>query len=260
MRRTRMAVVAVAVALGALALPATASAHTAALPFGSSSCPDVAQHEDAAHDGYNCSQISPHASKLWSTELSGSISYPVIADGRVFVTTSTPGGSYGGDLYALNAKTGTIEWGPIALSGTYFYFPLTYDNGQVFVNDFDGTLRAFNASTGALNWSAATTYFSSGPVAFNGMVWVNGSGSLYGVSEKTGTVKEQSGYLNGGGSTPAVNGSGVYLSTTPGCQSQYKLSFSAAVIWNTNGVSGCSGGGRQAGRHVLRRAGVQQHA
>jgi outer membrane protein assembly factor BamB len=242
-RRTSLAAAAAALALGAMALTATTSAHAAAAQFGSSACPDVTQHEDAAQDGYNCSQVSPHASKLWSTTLSGSISYPVIADGRVFVTTYGPSSSYGGDLYALNAQTGKVEWGPVALSGTYYYFPLTYDNGQVFVNDFDGTLRAFNASTGKLNWSASTTYFSSEPVAYNGMVWVNGSGTLEGVSQATGAIEAQSPYLNGGGSAPAINGSGVYLSTTPGCESQYKLSFKAAIVWNTNGVSGCSGGG-----------------
>ena len=31
--------------------------------------------------------------------------------------------------------------------------------------------------------------------------------------------------------------------TASGWRSQYKLSFSAAVVWNTNGVSGCSDGG-----------------
>jgi outer membrane protein assembly factor BamB len=253
MRRTSMAVAAAAVALGALALPTVASADTASAhaasapaaagPFGSSACPDVAQHEDAAHDGYNCSYVSPHASKLWSDTLPGQISYPVIAGGRVFVTTSTPGGSYGGDLYALNAQTGKIEWGPVALSGTYFYFPLAYDNGQVFVNDFDGTVRAFNAATGALDWSTATLYFSSEPVVSDGTVWVFGAGVLYGLSEQTGAVTAQSSYLNGDGATPAVNASGVYLSTATGCDAQYRLSLSAAVVWNYNGVPGCSGGG-----------------
>jgi PQQ-like domain len=131
-------------------------------------------HENAAHDGRNCSTVPVNPAQLWSVTLSGAASYPVIAGGRVFVTTSVPGGSYGGSLYALDAQTGTILWGPVALSGTYFYFPLAYGGGRVFVNDFDGTLRAFNAATGVQEWSTTTSYFSGEPVVSQGEVWVQG--------------------------------------------------------------------------------------
>ncbi len=48
--------------------------------------------------------------------LNGDASYPIIADGKVFVATANPGGSYGGWLYALNATTGKVAWGPVPLS------------------------------------------------------------------------------------------------------------------------------------------------
>jgi len=135
--RMSMTVMAAAAAAVALAFPASASASV------STACPDVAHHENAAHDGRNCSTVPVNPAQLWSVTLNGAASYPVIAGGRIFVTTSAPGGSYGGSLYALDAQTGKTLWGPVALSGTYFYFPLAYGGGRVFVNDFDGTLRAF---------------------------------------------------------------------------------------------------------------------
>lgn len=238
--RRMILTITMAAALGALAIPAAASAavRAPAAASASTACPDVAHNENAAHTGYNCSAVPSSAAQLWSTTLNAPASYPVIAGGRVFVTTSSPGGGYGGDLYALNAQTGAIEWGPIALTGTYFYFPLAFDKGRVFVNNFDGTVTAFKAATGAKEWSTPTSNFSGEPVAANGTVWVDSGAGVYGLSETTGAITAQSGYLDGDGADPAVNGSGLYLSA--GC-SQFKLSLSAQVAWDDN--SGCSGGG-----------------
>ncbi len=241
MPRMSMTLTVAAAALVALALPASAAERTpAGVPASTvAACPDVAHHEDAAHDGYNCSVVPLNAVKMWSDTLAGTASYPVIADGRVFVTTSVAGGAYGGDLYAIDAWTGKILWGPVPLPGTYYYFPLAYDAGRVFVSNFDGTVTAFDAATGARQWATATNYFSSEPVAAAGMVWVQGSGALYGLSETTGAIEAQSGYLDGDGAAPAVDGSGVYLST--GCRSQYRLSLTATIVWAD--TTGCSGGG-----------------
>jgi outer membrane protein assembly factor BamB len=238
MRRMCISLGMAAVMLGALALPASAAARAPAAS-AATTCPDAAHHEDAMHDGYNCSAVGPSAKQRWSNTLNGSASYPVIADGRVFVTTSTPGGAYGGSLYALSAQTGKVLWGPVPLSGTYYSFPLAYDAGRVFVNNFDGTVSAFDAATGAQDWATLTDYFSSEPVASNGMVWVHGSGSVYGLDETTGAISVHSGYLDGDSSVPAVDSSGIYLST--GCQSQYKLSLTGTTVWADN--NGCSGGG-----------------
>ena len=241
MLRMSMSLGMAAIALGALAMPASATTRTSdgASVLATTACPDIAHHEDAAHTGSNCSTVGANAAMLWSDTLNGSASYPVIAGNRVFVTTSVPGGAYGGSLYALNALTGKVLWGPISLTGTYYYFPLAYSAGRVFVNNFDGTVTAFNAATGVQEWATATDSFSSEPVAVNGMVWVHGSSSVYGLSETTGAINVQSGFLDGDGSVPAVNSSGVYLST--GCQSQYKLSLVGAVVWSD--TNGCSGGG-----------------
>ncbi len=62
----------------------------------------------------------------------------------------------------------------------------------------------------------------------------------YGLAETSGAITAQSGYLDGTGADPAVNGSGVYLSA--GCDSQFKLALSGAVkVWAD--TTGCTGGG-----------------
>src|SRR5207344_700809 len=61
----------------------------------------------------------------------------------------------------------------------------------------------------------------------------------YGMSAKTGAIEGQTGYLDGDGAAPAVNKSGVYVST--GCQTQIKLSLSGQTLWEDS--NSCSGGG-----------------
>jgi outer membrane protein assembly factor BamB len=223
-----------------LTVPATSAAGQG--PGGpastSSTCPDLAHHEDAARDGYNCSTLSPDATMRWSVTLNDDVSYPVIADGRVIVTTVDPGGSNGGSLYALSATTGRVLWGPIALGGGY-YFPLAAASGRVFVNDFNGTVEAFDAATGDELWSATTAYFSSEPVAVAGTVWVEGPGQVYGLSEATGQIEVESAAVDGDGADPAVNSSGVFVST--GCAMQAKLSLAGLADWRD--TTDCTGGG-----------------
>ena len=72
-----------------------------------------------------------------------------------------------------------------------------------------------------------------------GEVWVQGSGSVYGLSAKTGAIEVQTGYLDGDGAAPAVDKTGVYVST--GCQTQVKLSLSGETLWEDS--NSCSGGG-----------------
>jgi outer membrane protein assembly factor BamB len=219
-----------------LAGPATARSF---VPAGADSCPAVARHEDARHSGFSCTTLPTTLTLKWTATLNGATSYPLIAGGKVFVTTSNAGGSYGGWLYALDAADGTVAWGPVPLSGTYYYFTLAYDAGRVFVNDFDGTVRAYDAGTGAQLWARATAYFNGEPVASHGMVWVHGSASVFGLSAATGEILVTSPYLDGSGSAPAVDGGGVYVST--GCESQYRLRLDGTIAWVVN--NGCSGGG-----------------
>lgn len=209
----------------------------------------VAYQMDYAHSGrvVFSDSISFPGSPTWSVTLNGSISYPLIAGGRVYVTTSSPvsGSGYGTSLYALNEQTGSTVWGPINIPGTYNWSGLAYDNGKVFVINFNGLLKAFNAATGQLLWSSQMPNqysFTSPPTSVNGIVYVGGAGSggtLYAVDASNGNVLWTAEVSNGDHSSPAVSSDGVFV-TYP-CQAYKFDPLTGAALWHYSG--GCDGGG-----------------
>ena len=109
---------------------------------------------------------------LWSANLHGTVSYPLIADGRVFAYVL--GGKHN-SLRAFDARTGDPLWTehlPRAMGAVY-------GQGLVFVLGDDGRLRAFDAATGHVMWSRALKgeyVFNEIPVYSNGAVYVNAAG------------------------------------------------------------------------------------
>ena len=209
----------------------------------------VAYQIDYAHSGYSyfSSGVTFPGSPSWSATLNGAISYPLIADGKVFVTTSRvdSSGGYGTSLYALDERTGAAVWGPIAISGTYFWSGHAFDHGKIFVINFDGLLRSFDAATGQPGWSIKLPgqyAFSAPPTAVNGIVYLGGAGSggtLYAVDESNGTVIWTSGVMNGDMSSPTVSTDGVFVSYP--CQ-VYKFDpLTGSSLWHYSGA--CEGGG-----------------
>lgn len=210
----------------------------------------VAYQIDYAHSGRAALGtplvLPPSAS--WSVALPGAVSYPLVADGKIFVLTAgsaAGGGSYGTQLFALNAQTGAIAWGPVAIPGTYFWSGHAYDNGKLFVVNYDGRLRAFDAATGAPGWSVQLPgqyAFSSAPTAVDGVVYLGGAGSggtVYAVEQSNGNVLWTTSVAGGSQSSPAVSSDGVFVSYP--CQ-VYKLDpLSGAALWHYSGP--CSGGG-----------------
>ncbi len=208
----------------------------------------VAYQIDYAHSGnvVFSNPITFPNNPAWSVTLNGAISYPLIAGGMVFVTTSNPGTGgniYGTSLYALDEQTGGIVWGPIAISGTYFWSTGTYDHGKIFVINFDGLLRSFDAATGTAGWSTALpgAYgFSAPPTAVNGIVYALSSGALYAVDESSGNVLWKT-YVTAE-SSPTLSSDGVFV-TSGGCQ-VYKVDpITAAILWRY--VGSCSAGGQR---------------
>ncbi len=94
-------------------------------------------------------------------------SYPVVADGKVFVI-------FNNKLYAFDADTGKIIWSykPYSFEGLPFSSVIAIDDGKLFVK-FD-KIYAFNADTGKIIWSVAIKNVHSIAVA---------EGKLYVISE-----------------------------------------------------------------------------
>jgi outer membrane protein assembly factor BamB len=205
----------------------------------------VAYQHDPAHDGRSLdpSFVAP-LTKAWSTTLGGTVGYPLVADGRVFVTVAHDPG-HGNDVEALDLATGEVLWGPTSIGGTYWQGSITYDAGRVFAINGDGRLTAFDASTGAAAWItelAGQYSFSSPPTAVGGTVYVGGAGSggtLYAVDEDSGATRWTSGVANGDNSSPAVDDSGVYVSYA--CEEAYKFDLSGSLLWTHH--TNCTGGG-----------------
>lgn len=203
----------------------------------------------ATHEGSQTGdRLSPPLVKTWSRSLgAGPVSYPLIAEGRAFVTVAHgQNQSYGTDLYALNLATGNTAWGPVNLGGTYYVGGIAYDGGQVFAVTYDGLLRAFDEANGALRWQQQMPgqyAFTSPPTAFNGRVYLGGAGSggtLYAVNETDGTLSWTARVSNGDHSAPAATATGIYVSYA--CNHAYAFEPSnGALLWHHSGV--CSGGG-----------------
>jgi outer membrane protein assembly factor BamB len=233
----------------------------ASLARAASSDQAVAYQLDATHDGYqSASPITAPLSQAWSIDLGGSISYPLVVNGVVYVTAVNSGG--GTNLYALELANGTTLWSH-GLGGARPWSGLAYDAGKIFTLNNGGTLTAFDAATGTTDWSISLpgqTSFTSPPTATDGYVYTGGAGSggtLYAVSEATGDLAWTQSVENGDNSSPAVTSDGVYV--TYACDQDYDFNpLTGTAIWHH--VGPCEGGGGKtpvvAGGEVLGRDGV----
>src|SRR5205085_12434527 len=96
-----------------------------------------------SHDGRVVDpSITLPLTQRWDVPLSAP-SYPLIAEGLVFVTTFA--GSRPAHEIALDATTGAPVWSH-RTGGSWAMD--AYDNGDVFVVDRNGRLRAYDAATG----------------------------------------------------------------------------------------------------------------
>lgn len=217
------------------------------LAFGGGSGSDlaVAYQVNAAHSGFQADgALAPPLAQRWVATFANPTSYPLIADGKVFVTVSTYP-SYGSTLYALDQADGHVLWSQ-PIPGTFFFSAAAYDAGRVFVVNYDGTLRAFDSGSGAFLWSTqlpGQSSFTSPPTAANGYVYVGGAGSggtLYSVSEAAQGVLTTQPVMNGDDSSPAVSSGGVFVSYA--CNQAYGFSLiKLSPLWHD--TAGCEGGG-----------------
>ena len=188
---------------------------------------------DPAHTGFQFDTVTPPLTQRWSRNLGSSVSYPLIANGRVFVIAGT-------QIYALDGTTGATLWGPIDVGPS----PrgLAYDSGRVFAVNSGGLLRAFDAATGNQAWSRQLggQFFSSPPSASGGTVYVSGFSTMYAVNAQDGNIKWSVANAGGDQSSPAVTPNAIYMSYS--CNNVWALTPATGnLIWHH--TSSCFGGG-----------------
>ncbi|HTB57510.1 MAG TPA: PQQ-binding-like beta-propeller repeat protein [Polyangia bacterium] len=209
----------------------------------------VAFQVDVAHTGnQTASTLTPPLTRVWSVDFGDSadfVSYPLIVDGRVFVTGSTQAGAVS-NLRALDLATGQPLWGPINIGGVNEWANAAYDGGQVYVAIGSGLLTDFDAGTGAMVWSKKLpdqNDFSSPPTAAGGMVYLGGAGldgTVYGVDGRTGTVIWSAPTAGGDISSPALSADAVFVSYA--CVQAYAFARTDGTpLWHHDG--GCVGAG-----------------
>jgi outer membrane protein assembly factor BamB len=208
----------------------------------------VAWQNNAQHDGNDpSSPLLPPLTLKWLQDLTSlgvqSISYPLIAQGLVIVTTVDS--NFGKSLVAFDEVTGQQLWS-VNITGTYGFANAAYDSGKVFVVNFDGLMQAFDAATGGPLWSVQLPgqyAFTSPPTAVNGVVFVGGAGSggtLYATDENNGNVLWTASVENGDHSSPAVIPGSVFVSYA--CPQAYSFDPSTGqLLWHYSGP--CAGGG-----------------
>ncbi|HTT99047.1 MAG TPA: PQQ-binding-like beta-propeller repeat protein [Rhizomicrobium sp.] len=199
---------------------------------------------DVAHTG--STQFAKFNTPLklkWSIQLGGYVSYPIIADGRVFVTVANQD-PFDAELVALNLKNGAVLWRTPIPDNFALWSNATYENGLVFVLNSDGAMLAYNGKTGRVRWGVQLQgqyQFASPPIASGGTVFASGIGSggtIYAIDEKRGKVMWSQNVAGSLFGAPALGDNGLYFSF--GCDSYDFNPQTGAQIWHNN--YGCSGG------------------
>lgn len=208
----------------------------------------VAWQVDVAHTGsLRGPGLSPPFTQAWARDLPGWASYPIVAEGKVFVVVSDVTGDtpYGRDVYALDQRTGATVW-TRHVEGPYWRAALAYDAGRLFVVGYDAIVYALAPADGSILWQAALPNAhaaASAPIAGNGRVLYSAAadpGSTVGALDESDGRPLWSATLDLGAGTPALDGDRLYLAgASPTAQA-----FSAAtgtLLWNHAGGSSGSG-------------------
>jgi outer membrane protein assembly factor BamB len=197
---------------------------------------------DVARDGRLAlgAGFLPPLRQLWSRDLGGNVSYPVIANGMVFVLVSNDIEA-GMQLFALDLGTGKTLWQK-PLGGSSNWGNLSYDNGRVFVANFDGVIQAFEATrTGKRAWVNLIPSGTGGDtIASGGQIFIGGpNGHATALSEKDGSLQWQVTVL-GAFSSPSVDNAGHVFFGYP-CQYYGLDPATGHKAWTTE--FDCQGGG-----------------
>ncbi len=209
----------------------------------------IAFQISAAHNGVQMdSSLAPPFVLRWQVTLPGLVSYPMLAQGLVFVTAGDNTTDVA-TLYALDQGTGQTVWSqplPQPPPFTGLWANAAYDGGRVFAIGTGGVMSAYDAGTGTLSWTAKLPFqylFSAPPTAANGVVYTGGAGdggTVYAVQQTTGNVLATQSVENGDTSSPALSDNGVFVSYA--CNQAYGFApATLALQWHYSTF--CEGGG-----------------
>jgi PQQ-like domain/Bacterial Ig-like domain (group 3) len=209
----------------------------------------TAFQNDSRHDSMDLGDTFNPATlhQAWSVNLNptsrtATVSYPLIAGGRIFVMVADVASPAEFQSFvALDAATGATDW---QVSSNAGLVGLTYDGGQVFAQTGTGTLTAYDAASGHVNWATAPGQysFSAPPTAYDGVLYASGAGSggtLFALSEANGEVLWSAQVWNGDMSSPTVDDSGVYEDYV--CDYAYHFGLDGTTRWTD--IFGCNGFG-----------------
>jgi hypothetical protein len=137
--------------------------------------------------------VAPPLLRRWTHEFDNQLTYPLIADNRVFVGVVSTGAhdrtTYGDRIFALSLRTGRVLW-RTEIPGPYYTVTLAYDQGRVFVVNWNGVVEALSGLTGRVLWQtkAPGNHYQDPLVAVGGTVYLVSptSNRLSAINERTG--------------------------------------------------------------------------
>ena len=206
---------------------------------------------NAAHTGaLNTLGLRLPLEKKWSIDMGQVVSYPIIANGRMYVT-ATDNSSTIKRLLAIDQKTGAIAWSQNLTTTYYRLMPaleFTPADVNVFVVDTDARLWSFDAANGNFLWRyqlPGQYSSSSAPTPYGGRLYIGASGTggtLYSISPGTSgaTLNWSKPVANGDASSPVVTSDSVFTSYV-GPQIYRFRRTDGFQMWRYN--SGINGGG-----------------
>ncbi|HEV2813080.1 MAG TPA: PQQ-binding-like beta-propeller repeat protein [Solirubrobacteraceae bacterium] len=185
--------------------------------------------------------ITPPFGLLWSVDLGTRLSYPLIADGRVFVSrTNGHEPQAGAVVEAFEATTGVKQWST-PIGQHVAAAEIAYGGGRVFAHDANKTLYALDAATGAVQWRAEVNVFqSNSPVVAGDTVYVQ-EDEVVALDVATGARRWQQA-LDGAFAEPALAGDRLYAAGAD-CGVSALDRRDGRVIWTAK--AGCRASGRE---------------
>jgi len=146
---------------------------------------------------------------------------PAYSKGKIFVANQA------GSVYALNAKTGKLDWEATSASSPlgareFFYATPVVAYGRVYIGNSDGTMFAFGARSGKVLWARPLgTYIYASAAVYERKVYTGTyDGKLFALNAATGDTKWSRELDSAVHSSPVVMDGLVYTAACSSCGSE----------------------------------------